>query len=222
MYRILNSARTLSSAEAITSEISSSLSLCPSDRYVIVSQAGVSSSDFTSRKGTGFWSKLSPKDADRVRSTVSVPDVYGKIEISQWEQTLKEQCGAEVLHVDASTGSVPSYQSMPKVITVSFAAPSKNNREHDLSENDAFFASLMRPLLSSNYTVLYTTTPTGATEEATEYNMDSDVQESLHMGLKRDLGSEFQRRATNQTIIDGPLFDKYQFFTPGKWLSVIE
>lgn len=222
MYRILNSARTLSSAEAITSEISSSLSLCPSDRYIIVSQAGVSASDYTSRKSTGFWSKLSPKDADRVRSSVSVPDVYGKIDISQWEQTLKERCGAEVLHVDASTGSIPSYKSMPKVITVSFAAPSTNNRDHDLSENDAFFASLMQPLLSSNYTVLYTTTPTGTVEETTEYNMDTDSQESLHIGLKRDLGSGLQRRATNQTIIDGPLFEKYQFFTPGEWLPVTE
>ena len=217
MTRILNSARTLSSAEAITSEISSTLSLCPSDHYIIVSQAGVGASDYTSRKGTGFWSKLSSKDANRVRSTVAVPEVFGKIDISQWEQTLQERCGADVLHIDASTGSIPSYQSMPKVVIVSFGAPSKNNRARELSENDEFFASLMRPLLSSNYTVLYTTSPAVTTEEVpTEYNMDIDVQEPIHMGLKRELGSDLQRRATNQTIIDGPLFEKYQFFTPGE------
>lgn len=217
MTRILNSARTLSSAEAITSEISSSLSLCPSDHYIIVSQEGVGASDYTSRKGTGFWSKLSSKDANRIRSTVSVPEVFGKIDISQWEQTLLERCGGDVWHIDASTTMIPSFDSIPKVVLISFAAPSKNDRASDLEDHADFFADLMTPILSRNYTVLFTTTPAATTEEfPTEYNMDTDAQEPLHMGLKRELGSGLPRRATNQTIIDGPLFEKYQFFTPGE------
>lgn len=177
-----------------------------------MSQPGVSARDYTSLK------RASALKQD-IKGTIQVPEVIGKIDATQWEETLQEQCGAEVLHIDATTGSIPSYHSMPKVISISFAAPSAHGRARDLAENEAFFASLMEPLLSTNYTVLWTTTPAGTAQEpSAEYTMQPDSQESLHMGLKRDLGSGLQQRATNVTLVDGPLFHRYQFFTPGECL----
>merc|ERR1712000_786760 len=47
---LLSSANKLSSGEAITSDISSTLSHCPSDHYVLISQPGVSAGDYASCK----------------------------------------------------------------------------------------------------------------------------------------------------------------------------
>jgi hypothetical protein len=71
-----------------------------------------------------------------------------------------------------------------------------------------------------DYTVLYTTTPISrqavrVTEPAGDYSMHSEVQELLHIEMKRDLSTR-AKIVGNQTIIDGPLFEKYQFLTPGK------
>jgi hypothetical protein len=54
------------------------------------------------------------------------------------------------------------------------------------------------------------------------YDFESPIQEALHMDLKRNLGAGITAQngskspSSNQTMIDGPLFHKYQFFTPGK------
>ena len=214
---LLSSANKLSSGEAITSDISSTLSHCPSDHYVLISQPGVSAGDYASRKTTpALAQRLSAKHQSNIRSSVSVSEVVGEVDVSRWEQTLERECGAEVLHVDASSGSIPSYKSMPKVLSVAFPAPTTSNRLHDLSVNDAFLESILDMLPSSNYTVLYATTAHGAPEPSAEHLMDAEVQNPLHMEMKRDLSSGLVRRASNQTIVDGPLFEKYQFFTPGR------
>ena len=48
------------------------------------------------------------------------------------------------------------------------------------------------------------------------YEMESEIQEAMHIDLRRDLSRGLNKRANNETLVDGPLFDKYQFFTPGK------
>ncbi|ETN38451.1 uncharacterized protein HMPREF1541_06486 [Cyphellophora europaea CBS 101466] len=219
---LLSSANKLSSGEAITSDISSTLSHCPSDHYVLISQPGVSAGDYASRKTTpALAQRLSAKHQSNIRSSVSVSEVVGEVDVSRWEQTLERECGAEVLHVDASSGSIPSYKSMPKVLSVAFPAPTTSNRLHDLSVNDAFLESILDMLPSSNYTVLYATTAHGAPEPSAEHLMDAEVQNPLHMEMKRDLSSGLVRRASNQTIVDGPLFEKYQFFTPGIFMGFL-
>jgi hypothetical protein len=213
--RLFTADKALANAETVTSEIAEALTSCPSNHYIIVSQPGVSAADYRSIKRASVLRKDS-------KTAVSIPDVIGAIDTEYWERTLQAKCDAEVLHIDASTGSIPSYHSMPKVISLTFAAPSAGNKKHDLEENEAFFASLMEPLLKTNYTVLWTSTPAStAGEPSREYNMEGDTQESLHIGLKRDLGSGLQSRATNVTLPEGGLFHRYQFFTPGRMLAVL-
>lgn len=79
-------------------------------------------------------------------------------------------------------------------------------------------------LPTQNYTVLYTTRRAregwfnAQVMEPVGYEMESDIQETLHSDLKRNLGARVAsgNKTENQTMIDGPLFDKYQFFTPGE------
>jgi|SRR5438045_8423647 hypothetical protein len=86
---------------------------------------------------------------------------------------------------------------------------------------DLFFASIMDTIPSQNYTVLYTTTPPAPASnqpasEASRYEMEKPLVEAEHLDLKRDVDVEPGQSHSNQTIINGPLFEKYQFLSPGK------
>jgi hypothetical protein len=69
------------------------------------------------------------------------------------------------------------------------------------------------------YTVIYTTTPVGAVIDSEDVESvepvvyDAEFDATEHLDLKRD----FRVRADNSTNSTDtrPLFEKYQFFTPG-------
>ena len=222
MYRLLNPSSKLQSGPSITLDISHTLSQCPSDFYIIVSQQGAESSDYTSRKNTpSLAQQLSSKLSSQLRSRTSIPEVLGDIDIDQWQHTLVSNCDVRIMNIDASTGTHPArYYARPSLIMLNFPPPSKDDRETDLALNDVFFASVLDVLPNSNYTVLYTTSTTSSTTRLVagegEYVMESEIQDSLHMDLKRSLGMRQNGKSSNQTIVDGPLFHKYQFLTPGE------
>lgn len=232
--RLLTTTSHVQSSRFLTSDVALSLSSCPSDYYILVSQQGVSVTDYSkSKKSTPLLAKaLSPSQAHSsgIRSSLSVPDVLGPLDTSTWMEVLTSKCGVSVTTIDASKQSgIPTkdLNTAPLLIKLNLPAPSGT---HTLSGNDAFLASLLDLLPKQNYTVLYTTTRSEDgmlvaqgldRTESIEYDMESEIQESMHWDLKRDLGlhESAAKRADNQTMIDGPLFDKYQFFTPGKMIS---
>jgi len=73
-------------------------------------------------------------------------------------------------------------------------------------------------LPTQNYTVLYATTPTaGRLAEANEYTMDLP-QGVLHTDLKRHLKRDLSsgvKNGSNETLVEGPLFERYQFMGQG-------
>jgi hypothetical protein len=49
------------------------------------------------------------------------------------------------------------------------------------------------------------------------YEMDEPYPSALHQDLKRDIKYEPLKSSSNNTMQDGlPLFEKYQFLSPGK------
>lgn len=89
--------------------------------------------------------------------------------------------------------------------------------------SDATLKAYLDLLPSRDFTVLFTTTPPGVrcesseneSEEKLSFEMDREFQEPLHTNLKRDVAIHQPRKVGNQTIVEGPLFEKYQFFSPG-------
>lgn len=70
---------------------------------------------------------------------------------------------------------------------------------------------LSRVSQTEKYTVIYITTPSTSSHDDILY--EAKFQDPLHMDLKRQL---MARYPTNTTTNDTrPLFEKYQFFTPG-------
>ncbi|OAP62460.1 hypothetical protein AYL99_04663 [Fonsecaea erecta] len=227
------------SAPLLTSDIALTLSSCPSDYYILVSQPGVSAKDYSnSQRSTPLLTRaLSPSQSkgSAIRSSLTVPDVFGRLDSSTWVDVLKTKCGVSTASIDASKEGIPTKEltPAPRLLELVLPAPSAgSNRANDLSSNDAFLASVIDLLPTQNYTVLYTTSRSqdemlvaqGAGEkEAAEYDMNSEIQENMHLDLKRDLGlhAAANKTGNNQTMIDGPLFDKYQFFTPGIFMGYL-
>ena len=84
---------------------------------------------------------------------------------------------------------------------------------------DLFLFNLLNILPSPNYTVIYTTTPLSSEKqhpvsEPSTYQMDNTMSPLLHIDLKRDLA--VHERAASAIVTSLPLFEKYQYFTPGK------
>ena len=211
----------------MTTSVSKTLSQCPSNLYIVVSQPGVTPSDYVSSKSTpSLSSHLSTSNPDsHIRSSVSIPEVLDDIDTSLWQQTLVSKCDVRIIDIDTSTGSIPTHiDNTPHLITLNFPALSPTDRERDLKQNDAFLASVLDIMPSTNYTVLYTTsTRASATKllgEAKEYVMESGLEELLHTDLRRDLSTHQMQKRENITLPDGGLFEKYQFFTPGESILI--
>ena len=84
---------------------------------------------------------------------------------------------------------------------------------------DKILASLLSNLPHKNYTVFYATSPitssSGDKGETPPYEMSDSS--SLHTDLKRDLTDRSSKHSSkNVTLVDGPLFARYQFLTPGE------
>lgn len=156
-----------------------------------------------------------------ILSTSTIDEVVGTVSVESWHDILEKTCGAQIVEVNAIAGTPIEQKTMPVVYDLWLPAPATAD---DLTENDAFFASVMDIVPSLTYTVLYVTSPGQMSRrvqvaETGVYEMESQVQESVHIDLRRDLSGGMKKRANNETLVDGPLFDKYQFFTPGKRLS---
>ena len=86
---------------------------------------------------------------------------------------------------------------------------------------DRSMSSVLDLLSNRNYTVVYTTTPevSSINRQGTlkQYEM-YDHDQSLHTDLKRDITPQPLESRSNQTLVDGPLFERYQFLSPGKQL----
>lgn len=141
----------------------------------------------------------------------------------------------------STAGSFAIAEEMrPRVINLDFPAlPIGSGRSEKLVENgtplpasyskylktdmiclDAFLASVLDLLSSDKYTVVYTTSPSNEAQrsepvEPESYEMDSLFQSPVHMELKRDLSHHKRATDGNVTLPDGPLFERYQFLTPG-------
>ena len=92
---------------------------------------------------------------------------------------------------------------------------------------DAFLYSFLDMLPSSNYSVIYTTSAITSQEHRLQdqtvlYEMDPTFASPTHMELKREFSVHKRNTSNgNVTLVDGPLFERYQFFTPGKIQNIV-
>jgi hypothetical protein len=82
---------------------------------------------------------------------------------------------------------------------------------------DALLSSIIDLLPTDKYTMLFFTTPAGSENSYTYAEASAYDQTESHWELKRDKIIEDPDHPTNNSVpLDAPLFEKYQFLTPGK------
>lgn len=102
LYRVLTSSAYIKTGSSVFGDISSALQTCPSDYYIIVSQPGVHSSDYSTRKSAPrLGAKMLGKDKS-IRSKMSVNEVTGSLEAKQFKSLLEENCEAQTTVIDGS------------------------------------------------------------------------------------------------------------------------
>ncbi|PYI10571.1 BIG1-domain-containing protein [Aspergillus sclerotiicarbonarius CBS 121057] len=215
---VLSTSAQLKTAPSILEDLSTGLSGCPSDYYVIASQPGVYSTDFAARKSAPrLGAKMTGKDK-AIRSKMIVNEVVGVLEAKEIQKLLEKECGAESTVIDASSGTYSAdFGEEPRVILIDFPAlPLGSERKHQLSDNDGLLSDIIERLpVSKGYTLLYVTSPRESENSGADfYQSEEDI---VHMDLKRDYSAHgSQVPASNKT-----LFQEYQLLTPGIWMGFL-
>ncbi|KAI9042262.1 Ac45/VOA1 transmembrane domain-containing protein [Aspergillus affinis] len=220
---ILASSARLKTATSLLQDLSSELSSCPSDYYVIASQPGVHSTDFSNRKSAPrLGAKMTGKDKD-IRSTMTIHEVAGVLDAKQIQNVLERECGAQSTVVDKASGSPPSdLGSAPRVLLIDFPVLSSgSDRAQQLVDNDGLLSDIIERLPESKkYSILYVTSPREFDEsDPSLYQSESNpYQDPIHMDLKRDhsVRARQVKPASNKS-----LFQEYQYFTPGIFMGLM-
>lgn len=165
---------------------------------------------------------MNSREKTKVRSSAYISELVGDIDRSRWEEVLQKTCGAQIINVEESTEFINMMDKRTTtVLNIHLPQPIGEHRTQTLTDNDAFVASILETLPHQNYTVLYTTTPElhpKPFHEATKYEMDP-LFETLHIDLKRDVDFHPSESSGNATYVDGPLFERYQFLSPGLFMG---
>ncbi|KAL2807858.1 BIG/ATPase V1 complex, subunit S1 [Aspergillus granulosus] len=218
---LLSTSAQLKSATSLLDDLTTKLSTCPSDYYVIASQPGVHATDFSARKSAPRLGAKLMGQEEAIRSTMIINEVAGILEAKQVWSILERECGAQTTVIDASTGSYTTdFGAEPRVIVVELSSlPLGSGREQQLADNDALLSDIVGRLSSKKYTLLYLTTPREFEENGSPVYQSQDnlYQDPVHIDLKRDYSAHSRRDETTSSS----LFDEYQYFTPGLFMGLI-
>ncbi|KAI1180956.1 ER protein BIG1 [Nemania sp. FL0916] len=192
------SADQLQSSSRIFESTKQLLSSCPTSHYLFVSQPNLNAEHLRSKASV-------PKLSDSLShatSSYSVAEVAGELDVRSIATYIRETCDLPLAAVD--------------VIELSPVPSAAAESVKTLKENDGELGLLLdqyKAVAGDSYTVIYAG---GARAEKPEtYTPEFTDSGAGHSELKRQLhdvkGVRRQEQKKNL-----PLFEKYQFFTPGK------
>lgn len=197
---------------------------CPSDTYVVVSQPGVEAFDYDRpNAASNLQRRLAEADA-RTASSLAIPQVQGSVDTRSLVATLQKQCDANVVSVNIDSDVSVTYEGPQRVIVVDLPALSVDNREAALYTHDTFLERLLSTVTKDKpYTVIYTTTASSKQvvpqplHAIDPYEMDDMDLLPVHMEMKRDLSDRAVVAVSGARL---PLFEKYQFLSPGIFMGL--
>lgn len=223
----------LQSAASVLQTAKDFLSTCPSDIYIFVYSPSVSATDLSHHNSATYLQEALADPS--VKGTFSVSEVVGLQDGSMDEliEHIHSKCGQIQVHdedLEAMIGRVIFggsdvwwTEKSGLIVRSAFKGlPSQaESRERALAANDAnLYSSLLEYLpIGYKYTVIYTTTPGGdTTHESHKY--EATFEAPFHTDLKRDLRIRADNSTNGAAPDDRPLFEKYQFLTPGLFMAL--
>lgn len=178
---------------------------CPADTYVFVSQPGLHASDLENAEVTPFLHRI----VGQAKSSFVSNHVFSDTERVVAQDVLmhlEDSCGAQQVEVDGSNGQFERYvDTKPRILQVQLqelAEQTGEAREAVLKAHDNVLKAVLGHLPSPNYVLVYVSSPSHIEEE--EYK----------------LTQQHSREHSDEKVKDN-LFTKYQFFSPGIFMSII-
>ncbi|KAI1765548.1 BIG1-domain-containing protein [Hypoxylon sp. FL1150] len=169
---------------------------CPTERYLIVSQPNVHAGDLLPN---GVSPNLH-RSARKAEFMYTVAEVAGQLDVKTISTYIRRTC------------------EKPFIDELDLTALSSDNGAETLKKNDEELGMVLEQYeREGSYTVIYA----GIQRETHKtYQADfQDFQENVNTELKRSLRG-FQQRADNSTR-NLPLFEKYQYFSPGIFMGLV-
>jgi hypothetical protein len=176
---------------------------CPTDNYLLISQSGLKAADLRQSDSCSLPHLCEAATDSRIQGRYAVSEVIGDMSRQTLASYIKSACGAS--------------QRDATIVELSLAPVSQHNTASQLAEHDAAIAqSLKQYAAGDSYTIVLLP----SNEEPSSY--EAGFPEHLRLDLKRGVMSSPMRRDSNDTEWERlPLFQKYQFFTPGVFMSLI-
>ncbi len=88
-----SSGASIAQSASIAADVLQALKDCPTQNYVVVEQEGVSAADYTDGRSTPRLTQYMAGQHHDVKSTVTVPDVVGKVDVAEITKYLETKCG---------------------------------------------------------------------------------------------------------------------------------
>lgn len=88
---------------SLSNKIESWLQSCPSDAYVLVSQAGATAADYDNRDSVPQMQARIQGKEGKIGSRIAVKDVLGDMGLQNLSRLLQDRCDAGITRVDASS-----------------------------------------------------------------------------------------------------------------------
>ncbi|KAH0290959.1 BIG1-domain-containing protein [Aureobasidium namibiae CBS 147.97] len=213
------------SAQSLQQNVEHQIKGCPTDKWLVVSQPGLTTDDLTVSKSTPHLRRrLAGKD-NRVKSVFAAKNVVGHVDAMVMVSSINRECSTRsTMLLDGEKGEIPSYSSDAyDAIHVQFPAlpTAHDDRESALLKADSYLNSLLATI--DSYTVLYATLDNLSppqVQHPEQYVMDEPYPSNMHTDLKRDLNSHIARASNaSNPQANLPLFEKYQFLSPGIFMG---
>ncbi|KAI0397263.1 BIG1-domain-containing protein [Xylariaceae sp. FL0594] len=192
--QLQSSSRVIESAKKL-------LSSCPTDHYLLVSQPNLNAAHLSSPATVPNLSK----SLNQAASSYSIAEVAGDVDLKSIAAYIQEKCGLP-------RSAVEQIAFAPVPSPAAGAADALKQNDDKLGAFLEHYAAA-----ADSYTVIYAGVP--GTEKAQMYVPEFTTTGVDQSELKRQLHVvERRQEAGNKKL---PLFEKYQFFTPGIFMGLI-
>ncbi|KAK4453777.1 vacuolar ATP synthase subunit S1-domain-containing protein [Podospora aff. communis PSN243] len=186
------------------------LSSCPTQRYIFISQPNIHAADIRDKSSGCKMPNLCGAIASKsIKGNFNVAEVIGQVSSKPLAEyvtgaCLKKGVASQVERVELE--HLPGLKETAK-------------RAEILSDNDHELGRLF-DALDGEYTVVMFSDPNEFKAYEPEFmEPTARIVEAVHMDLKRDDSSAATRK--KNATDNRPLFEKYQFFTPGIFSGLI-
>ncbi|KAL2129372.1 hypothetical protein VTI74DRAFT_7890 [Chaetomium olivicolor] len=205
----------LQTASQVLTNLKSLLASCPTSRYILVSQPNMHASDLRDEldghkchmPNLCAVQQQPGSDGNRKTTGWAVAEVVGQVSGRPIEAYVKQVCGEKGREARIERVEL---RHLPAVSEKGSAG-----REEVLGDNDHELGKMLG-VLDDDYTVMVFSDP----NEFKPY--EPEFAEPVHMDLRRWAEEpEVVASMKSNSTANPPLFEKYQFFTPGIFMAFI-